>query len=128
MKWDRGRWRRWSGRRWASATYSVQPARLRSAIPFDQHQMLPAATRERILTKAVDAEVLAGATVVRRTSEGVILGYVKPVNHLAHFLMTLITGGLWGIVWLVVVATKKQERIRLDVDLWGNVWPVAAPK
>jgi len=128
MQWKRDRWRRWGGRRWANATYSVQPERLRSSVPFEREPELSAEARERILARAVDAEVLAGATVLHQAEGAVILGYPRRINHLGHFLLTLLTGGLWGFVWLVLALSRTQDRIRLDVDQWGNVWPVAAPR
>ncbi|CUR54729.1 hypothetical protein NOCA2210079 [metagenome] len=128
MKWQRDRWRRWSGLRWASATHSIHPERLRSRIPLEQDVPISGDQRERILAKAVDDEVLGGARVVHRSGQGVILGYQRKINHLGHFLMTLVTGGLWGFVWVALVATRKEERVRLDVDAWGNVWPVAGKK
>ncbi len=125
MRWRGDRWRRWTGRQWANASHSINPARLRSRTPLEQDQAIPTADRQRVLERAIEDEVLAGATVVHRSGQGVILGYQARINHLGHFFLTLLTGGLWGFVWVALVATRKQERTRLDVDAWGNVWPVA---
>jgi len=32
----------------------------------------------------------------------------KP-NHLLHFLLTIVTGGIWIIVWLAVVLTWRKH-------------------
>lgn len=29
------------------------------------------------------------------------------VNHILHLVLTIITGGLWGLVWLFLVLTNK---------------------
>jgi len=126
-RWHRGRWRRWSGRRWAKACYSAYPERLEKHRDWATYPELPEAKRERLLEIAVDIEVLAGATVVHRSRAGVVLAQKEKVNHLGHGLLTLLTGGVWGFVWVAICLTRKELRYRLEVDPWGNIWPVAAP-
>ena len=53
--------------------------------------------------------------------------YQRRVTHLGHFILTLLTGGLWGFVWLAVILSRGEDRVRYEVDPWGNIWPVAAP-
>ena len=36
--------------------------------------------------------------------------YVKPINHLFHGTMTVLTGGLWGIVWGLKVINRRATR------------------
>lgn len=48
----------------------------------------------------------------------------RRVTHVGHFLLTLLTGGLWGFVWLALVLTRGDVRVRYEVDAWGNIWPV----
>ncbi len=48
----------------------------------------------------------------------------RRVTHLGHFILTLLTGGLWGIVWLAVILNRREDRVRYEVDAWGNIWPV----
>jgi hypothetical protein len=31
---------------------------------------------------------------------GTIMAYRKPTPHILHLLMTIVTGGLWAIVWI----------------------------
>ena len=125
-RWHRQRWRRWSGRRWAEACYSPFPQRLGQRQEWSSYPELSPLRRERLLEIAVDIEVLAGATVVHRSGDGVTLAYQRRVTHLGHFVLTLLTGGLWGLVWLALVLTRGEDRVRYEVDRWGNIWPVAA--
>src|SRR3954447_5305817 len=78
---------------------------------------------------AVDQVAANAANVILGGPSGVVLGYRSPVSHLGHALMTLLTGGLWAVVWLASVLNRHEDRIRLEVDRWGNVWArhVAAP-
>ena len=126
-QWRRGQWRRWSGRRWAHASFALHPEHLEDPRPFDQHPELGQGKRDRLLEVAVETEVLGNARVLHRSERGVTLAYPHPVNHVGHAVLTLLTGGLWGIVWIVCAINRREDRVRLEVDPWGNIWPVAAP-
>ena len=123
-RWHRHSWRRWSGRYWAPASYSLFPTRLREPQEWATYPELPLLKRQRLLDRAVDIEVLAGATVVNRSDRGVTLAHPRRVTHFGHFILTLLTGGLWGFVWLAVVLNRREDRVRYEVDPWGNIWPV----
>jgi len=125
-RWHRRGWRRWSGRHWAPATYSAYPQRLHRPRDWATYPELTQTRRERLLEIAVDLEVLGGATVVHRSPRGVTLSRRRPVTHLGHFILTLLTGGLWGIVWVAVILARREDRVRYEVDPWGNIWPVTA--
>jgi hypothetical protein len=124
-RWHRRSWRRWSGRQWARALYSPFPKRLERRREWSSYPELSPVRRERLLEIAVDIEVLGGATVVNRSSDGVTLAYQRTVTHLGHLILTLMTGGVWGIVWLAVILNRRENRVRYEVDPWGNIWPVA---
>lgn len=123
-RWHRRSWRRWSGRDWAPATYSPFPERLTRPREWRTYPSLPEAKRERLLEIAVDLEVLDGADVLHRSERGVVMTRPRRVTHVGHFLLTLLTGGLWGFVWLALVLTRGDVRVRYEVDAWGNIWPV----
>jgi hypothetical protein len=128
-RWHRRGWRRWTGRQWAPATYSAFPKRLHRPRDWATYPELPVPRRERLLDLAVDREVLGGARVVDRGEAGVTLAYQRTVTHLGHFVLTVLTGGLWGFVWLAVALDRrdrgKDRRVRYEVDPWGNIWPVS---
>ena len=125
-RWHRRGWRRWSGRQWAEATYSAFPKRLSRPRDWETYPELSEPRRERLLELAVDLEVLAGGRVVNRSSDGVTLAYQRSVTHVGHFILTLVTGGLWGFVWIAVILSRGENVIRYEVDRWGNIWPVSA--
>jgi hypothetical protein len=127
MKWDGTRWRRWTGRRWASAAYALRPERLLRPEPLGQGEQIPAAQRDRILSLAVEDQVLTnGAAIVFQGRHGVVLGYRRQVSHGMHAILTLLTGGLWAIVWYIVASSRTEDRLHLDADAWGNVWAIRA--
>lgn len=45
----------------------------------------------------------------------------KPVNHLLHFLVMVMTVGIWGLVWLLLVLTGGERRELVRVDDSGRV-------
>jgi hypothetical protein len=125
MLWDGKVWRRWSGRRWASAVGSPYPDRLRDSTPFDAQPTLDPTRRKLILADVVENQVTTnGASVVLDNHNGVVLAYRRQVPHLAHALMTALTAGLWLIVWISSATSRREERVRLEADPWGNVWAV----
>lgn len=68
------------------------------------------------LNQAVNQHLAAGWRVESSTPGQVVLVRGDQVNHVLHALLTLFLLGLWLIVWLIVAATNKQERIILSVD------------
>ena len=121
--WDGTRWRRWSGRRWASAVYSLNAQRLKVATPLELDPRLDDARRAHALASAGEHQVSTNtATVLFEGPHGTVLAYRRRVSHGFHAVMTLFTGGLWAVVWLAVFLGRGEDRIRLEVDAWGNVW------
>lgn len=128
MRWDGKVWTRWSGRRWAHAAYSLHPHRLEVEAAFSDLDSVDEPEQARALALAVEDQVARnGATVVLDGPTGVVLAYRRRVSHLAHALMTLVTAGLWALVWLAMVMGNREDRVMLEADRWGNVWakPVA---
>jgi hypothetical protein len=123
MRWDGKVWLRWNGRRWLTAAYSPHPERLRDPARLDSYPPISAATAQRMLDQAVEDQVADNAaTVVFSGEQGVIIGFRRPVTHWAHAVMTALTGGLWAVVWIVCAVNRREDRVRLSVDDWGNVW------
>ena len=127
-RWHRRCWRRWSGRQWAEATYSAFPKRLEPAAGLGD---LPRAARSPVASGCSSWRSTwrssPAAGWCNRSSDGVTLAYQRSVTHVGHFILTLLTGGLWGFVWIAVILSRKENRVRYEVDPWGNIWPVAAP-
>ena len=123
LRWDGKRWRRWSGRRFTRAAYSLHPNRLSNPARFDDEPPIDKAQKQRALALAVEDQVVTnGATVVLDGPHGTVLAYRHKVSHFFHAIMTLVTGGLWAVVWLAIVFGRGQIRLRLEADDWGNVW------
>lgn len=73
----------------------------------------------------VSTKALEGYTVVDKNSENLTAVLKKEgekVNHTLHGIITLLTCGGWGIVWLILhLLAKKNSRIRVSIDDSGNL-------
>jgi hypothetical protein len=45
----------------------------------------------------------------------------KPTNHLLHLILTIITVGLWAIVWILTVLFAGQKQKFASVDEYGRL-------
>lgn len=71
------------------------------------------------------------AEVARYIAQGYRLDYVhgntavitmgKPVNHVLHLILTIVTLGLWGVVWLILALTGGEKRRLLVLEDDGTV-------
>ena len=128
LGWNGKSWRRWSGRRWARAVNSLQLDLLLCEPGPETWPKLPSDRLARGLDLAVERQVSTfAATVDHHGPNGVVLSYKRPVSHGAHLFGTLVTGGLWAIVWIVMAVDRKYDRVRLEIDSWGHVWAVPLP-
>ena len=44
----------------------------------------------------------------------------RPVNHLLHLVLTLVTMGLWVPIWLALTIFGGEKRYSISVDEYGN--------
>lgn len=80
---------------------------------------LTAEKRKALLARAVANEVHRGARIESQTDFQAVLVRGHRPNHLLHLILTLLTGGLWLIIWLIIAATGGEKRIVIDVDEYG---------
>jgi hypothetical protein len=52
--------------------------------------------------------------------EAVLVKGNRP-NHILHLILSLLTAGLWLIVWVLLAAFGGEERVLFTVDEYGNV-------
>jgi hypothetical protein len=75
--------------------------------------------RRRLLEQALRYAAASGTRIESQGDTFAVLVRGEPVNHLLHLVLTLATGGLWLIVWLVVAATGGEKRFVVTVDESG---------
>lgn len=77
------------------------------------------ATRDA-LSVVVDDHLAAGARLESRTDRAAVLVYGRPVSHLLHLVLSLVTLGLWLVVWFFL-SLGGERRHRLTMDESGAV-------
>ena len=60
--------------------------------------------------------VRSGWRVESMGTKTAVLVKGRRVNHILHLLLTLVTLGLWAVVWLLLVAMKGEQRKTVFVD------------
>lgn len=88
----------------------------------EEAQALGAERRREILAQAIACRLAAPEAwrVEQQMDAYAILVRGKPVNHVLHLLLTLLTAGLWLFVWIPLWALGGETRYRLTVDDCGN--------
>jgi hypothetical protein len=78
--------------------------------------------RKQALAQAVAGEVRSGWKVQSQSDyQGVMIQEGKNVNHILHLILTILTAGLWAIVWIILVLTRKKEKLEvINVDEYGH--------
>jgi hypothetical protein len=67
--------------------------------------------RKRRLARNIQAQVLRGWRVESQDDYSAVLVKGHRPNHLLHLILTLVTLGLWAIVWILVVAIGGEKRM-----------------
>ena len=123
MKFDNRRgWLGYTGQNWLPAAYSLRPDRLKQPQPLEHDALAEDAQRERLLGQVVDDLTLQGCDVKLKSRFRVVVARRRPVSHVLHLILTVLTAGLWVPIWLIMAIARKDERTAYDVVRHGHVW------
>lgn len=77
--------------------------------------------RKEAMGRAVAAQLAQGGRRVEsQTDYNAVLVSGKPVNHILHIILSVLTLGAWLIVWGILVVTGGEKREMVTVDEYGN--------
>ena len=76
--------------------------------------------RKELLARHLASLLTQGRRIESQSDFQAVLVIGRPVNHVFHIIATLVTIGLWGIVWLSMVGFGGERRELMRVDEWGN--------
>ena len=76
--------------------------------------------RKELLARAVANEIRQGWRIESQTDYQAVIVRGQRPNHMLHLILTLVTLGLWGLVWIAVVALGGEKRGVIDIDPYGN--------
>lgn len=79
-------------------------------------------TRKQRLAQAIQSEVVRGARVETQADFSAVLRFDHRINHVLHLILTIVTVGIWSLVWLTlgIVNMTRTKAVTLSVDEWGN--------
>jgi hypothetical protein len=77
--------------------------------------------RKELLARTIAHQVVTGARVESQSDFQAVLVRGKPVNHVLHLILTLVTFTLWGWVWIALAILGGEKRSMITVDEYGNV-------
>ena len=80
-------------------------------------------SRSEALARKVAQECARGGRVEQQTAYQATIVYGGNPNHVMHAILSLVTLGLWLIVWLLVAIAARPARVVWTVDEAGVVHP-----
>ena len=82
---------------------------------------MPEAERRRALAQAVVRAVAEGWRVESQTNEMAVLVRGRRPNHILHVILSVITLGVWLLIWALVGLLGGEKRRTITIDEYGNV-------
>lgn len=77
--------------------------------------------RRDLLSQQIQNEVARGGRIESRGDYDATVVFGHRVNHVLHLILSLVTLGLWVIVWIIVSLTGGEKRTLIVVDEFGRV-------
>ena len=114
-----GQQRYWDGELWTeNFAPGVGPVKSDSGTAT-----VPDSTRKARLAQTIQQEVIAGGRIEAQVEFNAIIRFGKPVNHMLHLILTLVTCGAWSLVWLIlfIVSETSRRTVTLNIDEYGNI-------
>ena len=77
--------------------------------------------RKAILDRTLSGRAAQGWRIENRSDFQATVATGKKLNNVLHLILTILTAGLWAIVWIILAITGGIKRHLLTVDEYGNV-------
>lgn len=76
--------------------------------------------RKELLARTVSGQIAGGARIESQSDFQAVVVKGKPVNHVLHLILTVVTLTLWGWVWIGLAIFGGEKRSMVAVDEYGN--------
>ncbi len=96
------------------------PEAASASTPSAQERKTPD-ERKQLLARTLQTEVAQGARIESQSDYQAVTVKGHRINNTLHLILTIVTFGLWGIVWIVLAFTGGEKRSMVTVDDYGNV-------
>lgn len=77
--------------------------------------------RINILREFVIRQVANGASIELQENFSAVLIWGRKANHILHLLLSLVTFGLWIIVWILIAINSGEKRHLYQIDKYGRI-------
>jgi hypothetical protein len=77
--------------------------------------------RKAILDRRLSEAGAQGWRIENRSDFQATVAQGKPIHHILHLVLTILTAGLWLIVWICLAIFGGVKRRLLSVDDFGNI-------
>lgn len=98
----------------ATGEESSFPASPIARVSFDER-------RERLATEVSRLLAMGNRRIESYSDLSAVIVIGKPVNHLLHLVATVITFGVWSLVWLIISLTGGEKRELVRVNESGEI-------
>jgi hypothetical protein len=76
--------------------------------------------RKELLARTLSGQFANGARIESQSDFQAVVITGKPVNHVLHLILTLVTLLTWGVVWIALAIFGGEKRSMVTVDEYGN--------
>ena len=76
--------------------------------------------RKKLLAQAINSQVVGGARVESQGDFQAVMVRGKQVNHTLHVILSVLTCGLWALIWGTLAAAGGEKRFVVQIDEYGN--------
>jgi hypothetical protein len=74
------------------------------------------------MNEAIAYHTMRGALVISETPHASTLSYQEvPINHALHAIITILTLGLWGVAWILLIVKRSEKKVLLSVHPDGRI-------
>jgi hypothetical protein len=80
------------------------------------------AERRVVLLGALDGELADGTRIESQDDFHAVLVRGRRPRHLMHFVISLLTIGIWCPVWILITVVGGEKRTTIEVDRFGNTF------
>jgi hypothetical protein len=106
-----------------SPTPGTEPATIEWTNGTHASEALTRSTDDRKanLDRALQLRGAQGWRIESRSAFQATIAKGERINNTLHLILTLVTFGLWAIVWVIVAITGGIKRMMVTIDEYGNV-------
>jgi hypothetical protein len=77
--------------------------------------------RKANLDRRLSQDASQGWRIENRSDFQATIAKGKPIHHILHLILTILTAGAWAIVWILLAIFGGVKRRLITIDEFGNI-------